>query len=141
MDIERNCKDGGELLNPCDTYALPTTSHPEVLQLAVNTYGKEAQTDMVIEEMSELTKALLKYRRLENSLKSADCKKTQAKQNIYEEIADVIIMLTQLIMIYGGRDEIKMFIEGKVLRLAERLDEAANLGEQKGGANIDGRQT
>ena len=141
MDFEKICKEGGKLLNVCDTYVLPTTCHPEILQQAVSTYGKEEQTDMVIEEMSELTKALLKYRRFENSLKSADCKQAQAKQNIYEEIADVIIMLTQLIMIYGGRDDIKTYIEGKVLRLAERLDEAAKLGEQKGGTNIDVGQT
>lgn len=140
MDFKKICKEGEKLLNNCDT-TLPTTSHPEILQQAVSTYGKAAQTDMAIEEMSELTKALLKYRRLENSLKSADCKQAQAKQNIYEEIADVIIMLTQLTMIYGGKDEIKTFIEGKVLRLAERLDEAAKLNDQKGGTNIDARQT
>lgn len=124
MDFKRVCEEGEKLLNG-NTYTLPTTSHPEILQQAISAYGKEAQTDMAIEEMSELTKALLKYRRLENSPKAAECKQAEAKQNIYEEISDVIIMLTQLIIIYGGKNEIKTCIEEKVLRLAERLDEAA----------------
>jgi len=122
MDFEKICKEDGKDLNFCDAYILPTTSHSEILQQAISTYGEEAQTDMAIEEMSELTKALLKYRRLKNSPENDDCKQAQAKQNTYEEIADVIIMLTQLMMMYGGKKEIDEYIERKVLRLAERLD-------------------
>lgn len=106
---------------------LPTTAYSEVLRRAAEIYGKEAQTDMAIEEMSELSKALLKHRRSEKSSEAYDCEST--KRNIYEEIADVIIMFTQLIMIYGGREEIQKYIDSKVLRLAERL----NL-DYKGGA-------
>ena len=84
-----------------ETTGLPTTNRPEVLQECVNTYGAEAQVDMAVEEMSELTKALLKYRRKE-AQGSKDLE--EARENILEEVADVIIMLTQLIMIYGGRD-------------------------------------
>ena len=39
---------------------LPAIKKPEVLKAAISTYGKETQVDMAIEEMSELTKALLK---------------------------------------------------------------------------------
>lgn len=102
-----------------EKYGLPTTMRPKILQQAVDTYGKEAQTDMAIEEMSELSKALLKHRRAEKSPEAWDYERT--KQNIYEEIADVIIMLTQLLMIYGGREEIQKDIDSKVSRLAERL--------------------
>lgn len=42
---------------------LPSTANFELLEKAVNFYGKEAQVDKAIEEMSELTKVLLKYRR------------------------------------------------------------------------------
>ena len=52
-----------EWLKAYETSGLPTTSRPEVLERAVKTYGSLAQTDMVLEEMSELTKALLKLRR------------------------------------------------------------------------------
>lgn len=102
-----------------EKHGLPTTMRPAILQQAVDTYGKEAQTDMAIEEMSELSKALLKHRRAEKSPEAWDYERT--KQNIYEEIADVIIMLTQLLMIYGGREEIQKDIDSKVSRLAERL--------------------
>ena len=101
-----------------ETTGLPTTNRPEVLQECVNTYGAEAQVDMAIEEMSELTKALLKYHRKE-AQGSKDLE--AARENILEEVADVIIMLTQLIMIYGGRDLVQETIENKVDRQIKRL--------------------
>lgn len=101
-----------------ETAGLPTTNRPEVLQECVNTYGAEAQVDMAVEEMSELTKALLKYRRKE-AQGSKDLE--EARENILEEVADVIIMLTQLIMIYGGRDLVQETIENKVDRQIKRL--------------------
>ena len=101
-----------------ETTGLLTTNRPEVLQECVNTYGAEAQVDMAVEEMSELTKALLKYRRKE----AQDSKDLEAaRENILEEVADVIIMLTQLIMIYGGRDLVQETIENKVDRQIKRL--------------------
>lgn len=116
-------------LEAYEKHGLPTTMRPEILQRAVNIYGKEAQTDMAIEEMSELSKALLKHRRAEKSPEAWDYEQT--RQSIYEEIADVVIMLAQLIMIYGGREEIQKDIESKVTRLAERLDKA----EKEAGAH------
>lgn len=101
-----------------ETTGLPTTNRPEVLQECVNTYGAEAQVDMAVEEMSELTKALLKYCRKE-AQGSKDLE--AARENILEEVADVIIMLTQLIMIYGGRDLVQETIENKVDRQIKRL--------------------
>lgn len=101
-----------------ETTGLPTTNRPEVLQECVNTYGAEVQVDMAVEEMSELTKALLKYRRKE-AQGSKDLE--EARENILEEVADVIIMLTQLIMIYGGRDLVQETIENKVDRQIKRL--------------------
>ena len=57
----------------------------EILSYALKIYGAEAQTLMVMEEMSELTKELCKHAR------GAD--NTDA---IAEEIADVYIMLNQM---------------------------------------------
>lgn len=119
-----------------ETTGLPTTNRPEVLQECVDTYGAEAQVDMSIEEMSELTKALLKYRRkaaqqVEKTVNPAQGIKDleAARENILEEVADVIIMLTQLIMIYGGRDLVQETIENKVDRQIKRL---ANTEEETG---------
>ena len=116
-------------LEACKKYVLPTTMRPEVLRQSVDTYGNETQTDIAIEEMSELSKALLKYRRLEKHLEDFDCE--QMKLDIYGEIADVIIMLTQLLMIYGGREEIKRYIDRKVSYLEARLRNKANVVETR----------
>lgn len=96
--------------------ASETGERGNLLQLAVNTWGHFAQVDMMIEEMSELTKALLKERRvppipvsgLENAI-----------ANIREEMADVQIVLDQMKLIYGDPESIEA---AKLDRLAERLN-------------------
>lgn len=113
-----------EWLKAYETSDLPTTSRPEVLERAVKTYGSLAQTDMVLEEMSELTKALLKLRRAHDAESYG-----KAKENVYEEMADVIIMLTQLLMIMGGRNEVQKAIDEKVERLNTRLEAAQQAGD------------
>lgn len=96
---------------------LPAIKRPEVLQEAVAAYGTHAQVDMAIEEMSELTKALCKERRCGLGQGS----RAQAHANIIEEIADVVIMLAQLLIIFDKDKEIQKEIDYKLNRLAERL--------------------
>lgn len=64
---------------------------------------------MAIEEMSELTKALLKYRRDPGPAR---------KNDILEEMADVSIMLNQLALIFGDYNEQEIY---KLERLERRL--------------------
>lgn len=93
----------------------------EILQKAIDTYGVDAQSDMAIEEMSELTKEILKLRRAVNgkmhSAILADC-----KFKIADEIADVEIMLTQLKMMHNCEELVEERKEYKVNRLNERLE-------------------
>lgn len=98
---------------------LPAIKRPEVLQEAVAAYGTHAQVDMAIEEMSELTKALCKERRCGLGQGS----RAQAHANIIEEIADVIIMLAQLLIIFDKDREIQKETDYKLNRLAERLSD------------------
>ena len=56
---------------------------------AINTTGVRFQNDIAIEEMSELTKALIKNNRGKNNV-----------DEISEEIADVMIMLETLMLVY-----------------------------------------
>ena len=81
----------------------------------VRIYGKSSQVDMAIEEMSELTKALLKERRVDtdNEKKAAD--------HIAEEMADVLIMLEQLMIIFDNSEEIQKQIYYKLERQGKRL--------------------
>lgn len=106
-----------------EDYSLPTPSDPDVLQSAICAYGEAAQVDMAIEEMAELTKALLKIRRAVSAEGTESIAALVALSNIREEMADVIIMLTQLMMIYGDRSVIKNNIETKTLRLQRRLEQ------------------
>nr|DAH47207.1 MAG TPA: nucleoside triphosphate pyrophosphohydrolase [Bacteriophage sp.] len=116
-----------ERLKIYETTGLPTTARPEVLQECIDTYGADKQIDQTIEEMSELIKALLKHRRKTIQLEGGNVNPTPdtdtdlARADILEETADVIIMLTQIIMIFGGRDFVERTIESKVYRQKKRL--------------------
>lgn len=78
----------------------------------INTYGKESQCNVAIEEMSELTKEI--------------CKNFRGRPNtdsIAEEIADVKIMLMQLELIFNCTDKVIEWQDYKLRRLEERLKE------------------
>lgn len=98
---------------------VPTISADQRLTLAaaITQFGMDRQADMAIEEMSELTKALLKYRRGRRRPDTLQ----QLKADIGEETADVIIMLTQLVMIYGNSEQVQQQIDYKIDRLSHRL--------------------
>ncbi len=80
----------------------------DIYQSAITTWGDDAQIDMAIEEMSELTTALLHARR-------------NREANIAEEIADVRIMIAQLEIIFKNSDEVEKIKKEKIDRLARRL--------------------
>ncbi len=88
-----------------------------VLQKAIDTYGMYAQLDMCIEEMSELTKAICKYKRLGASNPNI----VPVIENLEEETADVLIMIEQIKMMFDSHN-IEQQTEYKIKRLAERLD-------------------
>ncbi len=84
----------------------------ETYKKAIDTYGKDKQLDVVIEEMSELTKEICKFKRGQDN-----------HQQIVEEIADVEIMLEQLKMICNVKcSELEGVKYQKTERLAERLN-------------------
>lgn len=85
----------------------------DLLEDCVRIYGKRSQVDMAIEEMSELTKALLKERRIPDGKAYAD--------HIAEEMADVTIMLMQLQMIFDNSEKIQKQITFKLERQRKRL--------------------
>lgn len=97
-----------------------------VLQKAILTYGKENQVDMAIEEMSELTKALLKERRNEKEKVTKSAPPLQYITNIIEEIADVEIMLEQLKMLFDCGGLVDRVKDYKIERLKARLNNADN---------------
>lgn len=90
-----------------------TEEQKNIMQNAVRKYGVDAQDDIAIEEMSELTKAIIKNRRY---------KTFATLESIYEELADVYIMLEQMMMSLD-KDRVQVYINQKLERLNERLGE------------------
>lgn len=59
-----------------------------IYEMTLRKFGVDAQTDKLIEEMSELTTALMH-------------KKYNRPANVREELADVLIVLVQIIIAYN----------------------------------------
>lgn len=82
----------------------------DIYRAAIKKWGADAQTLMVFEEMAELQKEL--------------CKNARGKDNrgsIAEEIADVLIMLEQMIVLHDCRTMVRISKAAKIQRLKERL--------------------
>ena len=85
-----------------------------ICQAALETFGKELQVTMAIEEMSELAKEL--------------CKRCRGRDNveaIAEEIADVQIMLQQLVILFDCKETVDKYRQYKLERLAGRIEEVS----------------
>ena len=79
---------------------------------AIETYGVRAQKLMAIEEMSELTKEICK-----------DFRGKLNREHLIEEMADVLIMLDQMLLLYKiSGEEVGLMRIKKVERLKERLE-------------------
>ena len=78
-------------------------------------YGLEQQELIAIEECSELIKAICKLQR--------DPYSSDYHDNVVEEIADVQIMLHQLIYLYGIENQVNIMIDRKIDRQLRRIEE------------------
>ena len=84
-----------------------------VLKRALHTWGEQAQMMMVVEEMSELMKEILKnVNRGKDNL-----------DEIIEETADVEIMLEQLKENYQIADKVEAYKSEKIKLIERRLDD------------------
>lgn len=79
----------------------------ETLKKAIDTFGKDMQLTVAVEEFSELTKEICKHKRGADNL-----------PHIIEEMADCYIMLEQMKMIFSLDDSV---IVGAVKKKIERL--------------------
>ena len=92
----------------------------EVLQKAIKTYGTHNQMLKCIEECGELSRAIS---RMLIELSSGDGFTTEeSEENLYEELADVLIMIDQMMMMFDCGDEVFIQQVKKVKRLKERLE-------------------
>lgn len=82
----------------------------EIINAAIAHYGIDKQEDKAIEELAELSKAILKHRA-----------SAATAVEVIDEIADVIIMAKQLSVIYG-EDRVDNRINFKLRRLEARIN-------------------
>lgn len=85
----------------------------------VDFYGKEHQANLAMEECAELIQAINKRLRYPDSY--------QTHLNLVEEMADVYIMLHELMYVFGiTPDEFDKWIEIKSKRIVARYKELKN---------------
>lgn len=89
-----------------------------VLNQAIKEFGVESQMCMLIEEMAELTQAVLKFRRA--NIDEPE-KINSAKWNVAEESADVFITLLQLLYIMNFPKSFNYWVNKKINRLKALL--------------------
>lgn len=83
-----------------------------IYRLELYKYGAKMQETVCIEELSELQKALCKHIRGNGSM-----------ADISEEIADVQIMLEQMILLFDLESSVEKWRDIKIERLRDRLSE------------------
>lgn len=94
-----------------------------ILKKAIETYGVNAQIDVAVEELAELTKALMKDRRNCTFSKDDFGVLVRGRASVEDGIADALIMLEQLQMIFDCEESVKEIKGEKIQRLENRLQE------------------
>lgn len=107
-------------LDACVAEDINKTRENEILLSALTKWGAGMQTVMVFEEMAELQKEL--------------CKSLRGQDNrgyIAEEIADVRIMLDQMVILHDCAEDVDTWRKVKLGRLEKRL--SAQEGDKENG--------
>lgn len=90
----------------------------QVIREMLAKFGEDSQIDVAIEEMSELIKELVKYKRSKIHFRE---KKASSREHVIEEIADVVFMLEYLIEIFDiDLNDLQKTITEKAQRTKER---------------------
>ena len=114
-DWGRFCRDTARVIAKCIN-ASDMDKNEEMRRActaAIETWGSDAQTLMVFEEMSELQKELCKHARGKDN-----------RDNIADEIADVEIMLAQMKILHDCEADVELHRQAKLARLLQRLNAA-----------------
>lgn len=100
-----------------------TNDHKQKCRRICEHYGVESQKGILTEECAELIQAVSKLTRAEQSGKVFD--KTQAMLDMVEEMADVTIMIEQILHAYwnnAGDAKLDYYIEQKLTRQIGRIE-------------------
>ncbi len=87
------------------------------LNKIIETYGKHSQIAKAIEELIELSEVLIKYLN----------KSELDREHLIEEMADVDVMMAQLMIIFGiNTESYQDEISKKINRTIERIDQVSD---------------
>ena len=90
----------------------------KTIKAMLDKFGEDSQLDVAIEEMSELIKELIKYKR--SKIHSRE-KQATSREHVIEEIGDVMLMLEYLKLIFDIKpEEVEQIIKQKTMRVRER---------------------
>lgn len=92
---------------------IPYEGRAKIYAQAAETFGRDNQITVAIEELSELTKELCKLKRLKGRL-----------SDLAEEVADVTIMLEQLRILFDIGELADAIVDAKLRRLVINIEKA-----------------
>lgn len=90
-----------------------TTEQLRHLSFIVDHYGAKHQQEKAVEELSELITEISRY--------NQNPDEPHLRVNIIEELADVIVMCNQLMIIFDCTGEVEEVINYKINRQLERI--------------------
>jgi len=115
------------------TAPLPRENIEALAKIAVDHYGTASQLDVAQEELAELVVAISHYRR----------GRDENRKRIIEEIADVVIVVQQLRLVFG-KQEVDDVVQQKLRRLKTRIrEDRAEAGQATAviGSDANGQAT
>lgn len=95
-------------------------------------FGEAVQMQQLVEEMSELTKAICKYARLNGQGQPVAESVTEeaVEANLVEELADVLLVLEQVIYLHGCKDEVEKVMTEKIAKVNERIQKSSSNNQE-----------
>lgn len=116
MAIEQDWRDSGK-------YYLSPEQESAIKMRSIAVYGQDAQTTVCMEECAELIQAISKLKRYNPEDPNNKVGRKELIENLYEEMADVLISLDLLSEIYGLKlGDIRSMINHKVWRMKRRME-------------------
>lgn len=116
MAIEQDWRDSSK-------YHLSPEQEAAVEARIIEWYGIDAQTTVCIEECAELIHAISKLKRFNPEDPNNTVSRSELIENLYEEMADVQICLSQLFAIYGLKSsDLLRMVDHKLWRMKRKME-------------------
>ena len=104
-------------------YYLSPEQENTVEMRSIAWYGADMQTTVCMEECAELIQAISKLKRYNPEDPNNKVGRSELIENLYEEVADVLICIDLLTEIYGLKfGDVRRMIHHKVWRMNRRME-------------------